>query len=451
MSVLRPGPLPASRDYLALPLSRRAGWTVLLGAMIAIGAFNIDLYLPAFPELQDEFATSAAAVQLTLTGSLVGFAVGQLVIGPLSDAFGRRLPLIVGLALFVLASLAASAAPTVEVLIALRVLQGIGVAGAWVVALAVVDDLFDGVGAARLVARLILVLGVAPVFAPSVGSYVLQITDWRGVFVLLAGLGGALLLVGLVRLPETLPPARRRAAGVRASARTYRVLLADRATVGLVLTAGLFMATLFSYIGGAPFILQELYGLDTQQFALAFAAIGVALVIGTQLTGQLVTRIAPQRLLITGLIGALGASLVLTALVVSTTGGLPGLLLAILVTALFVGIALPTAPAMVLARHGWAAGSAAALLGFIQFTIAGLWAPAFSLFGLRGDLTMAVAMTSATTLALVVYLVVVRPVIMTPPVLDSGRDLAMTADRVAVPALAPVPGSRTHNRKGAPS
>lgn len=312
---------------------------------------------------------------MTLTGSLLGFAVGQLVVGPLSDSFGRRLPLLSGLALFVVASLAAAATPTVEVLIAMRVLQGFGVAGAAVIALAIVNDLFDGVGAARLISRLILVLGVAPVFAPSIGSYMLQITSWRGVFVLLASLGAALLVVGLVRLPETLPTERRRAAGVRTSTRTYRVLLGDRAMVGLMLTAGLSISTLFSYIAGAPFILQELYELDTQQFALAFAALGAALVVGTQITGQLVTRIAPEKLLVAGLSGALGASMLLAALVVTTTGGLPGLLLALLATALFVGVALPTAPAMVLARHGWAAGSASALLGFTRFGIAGLCAP----------------------------------------------------------------------------
>ncbi len=369
-------------------------------------------------------------MQLTLTGSLIGFAVGQLAIGPLSDAVGRRLPLIVGLVLFVLASLAAAAVPTVEVLIALRVLQGIGVAGASVVALAMVNDLFDGVGAARLISRLILVLGVAPVFAPSIGSFVLQITNWRGVFLLLAGIGVLILIVGLVRLPETLPPSRRRAAGLRASSRTYRVLLGDRVMVGLTLTVGLSTSTLFSYIAGAPFVLQELYALDSQQFALAFAAIGAALIVGTQLTGQLVTRIAPQRLMVTGLSGALGGSLVLAVLVVTSTGGVLGFLAALFTTAVFVGIALPTAPAMVLARHGWAAGSASALLGFAQFAIAGFWAPVFGLFGLRGDLSMAVAMISATTLALVVYLVVVRPAVRTPSVVD-GRATLQRPDVIA--------------------
>lgn len=422
MTVLRPGPLPASRDYLSLPASRRTGWTLLLGSMVALSAFNIDLYLPAFPTLQDELATSAARVQLTLTATLVGFAVGQLVIGPLSDAFGRRPPLLAGLTLFLLASIACAVAPTVEVLIALRVLQGIGVAGASVVALAVVNDLFDGAGAGRLFARLILVLGAAPVFAPSIGTYVLQFTSWRGVFVLLAGFGGVLLVVALTRLPETLPPARRQAAGVRATARTYRVLLTDRALLGLVLIAGLVLATAISYVSGAPFVFQELYGLSTQQFALALAAIGTTFVVGTQLTGQLITRTTPQRLQITGLIGALSGSLVLMALVVTTTGGFPALLVALCSTSLFLGITLPNAPAMALARHGWAAGSAAALLGFGQFAIAGLWAPVVGSFGLRADLTIAVAMVSATALALVIHLLVVRPVITRPPLLDHHSD-----------------------------
>lgn len=433
MTVLRSGALPDTRDYLALPLSRRIGWVVLLGSMTALGAMNIDLYLPAFPVVQEDFATSATLVQVTLTGALVGFAVGQLVIGPLSDAIGRRVPLLAGLALFLLASLACAFAPTIEVLIALRVLQGVGVAGAAVVALAVVNDLFDGVGAARLVARLILVLGVMPVLAPSIGSYLLELTSWRGLFVLLAVVGAVLAVAASVLLPETLPPARRRPTGVRATARTYRVMLSDRATLGLVLTAGLAISAVFSYIAGAPFVLQEIYGLDAQGFALAFALVGACLVIGTQLTGQLVTSIPAQRLLLIGLTGGMVGSVAVLVLVVTGVGGLAALLVALSVVTVFVGVALPSAASMVLSRHTWAAGSASALLGFTQFGLAGIWAPTFGLFGLRDDLTMGLAMTLAMGAALVLHVALVRTALATPPVLP------LHADDQASPAAAPVP------------
>lgn len=432
-------PLPPTRDYLALPVGRRAGWVLLLGSMTAIGALTIDLYLPAFPTLARELDTSAARVQLTLTGTLAGLALGQLVVGPLSDALGRRRPLLAGLALHLLASLACVVAPSIGVLGALRVLQGVGVAAASVVALAVVRDLFDGGGAARLVSRLVLVIGVAPVLAPSIGSFLLGVTGWRGIFALLAAIAGTLFLLAATRLPETLPPALRRPVGARATLGTYRVLLGDRAMLGLVLTAGLTISALFSYVSGAPFVLQELYGLDAQQFALVFAAIGGSLVVGTQTTGQLVSRVAPQKLLLTGLSGGLVGGLLLLTLVATGTGGLLGVVLPLCLTTLFVGVAMPSTPSLVLARHGWAAGSAAALLGCAQFGIGAAVAPVVGLVGLRGDLGMALAITGALAAALVVLLVVVRPVLSAPPVLPPGAGpdpQPPTAEPVAVRAAA---------------
>ena len=425
---------PSTRDYLALPLRQRASWVVLLGSMTAVTALTIDLYLPAFPTLQDELATSAARVQLTLTGTLVGLALGQLVVGPLSDALGRRRPLVAGLALHLVASLACAVAPSIAVLGVLRVLQGVGCAAASVVALAVVRDLFDGAGGARLVSRLVLVIGVAPVLAPSVGSYLLAVTSWRGIFVLLAVIAAALWVAALLWLPETLPPALRRPVGVRSSARTYRSLLGDRATLGLVVTAGLTISALFSYVSAAPFVLQELYGLDAQDFALVFAVIGASLVVGTQTTGQLVSRVAPQRLLVTGLVGGLAGALVITALVVTDTGGLAALVVALCATTLFTGVAMPSSPSLVLSRHAWAAGSAAALLGFAQFGIGGAVAPVVGLSGLRGDLAMALAMAAALATALVVHLLVVRPVLNDPPRLRGASSVPPrpAAARVAV-------------------
>ncbi len=198
---------------------------LVLGALVALGPLTIDLYLPALPSIADDLITTPAAVQLTLTGTLLGLAAGQLVVGPLSDALGRRLPLLAGIAVHVLASLLCVFAPTVGVLGGLRVLQGFGAAAASVTAMAVVGDLYRGRTASRVLSRLMLVLGVAPVLAPTLGGEVLRLTDWRGVFVVLAVAGVALGVLGAVALTETLPAERRRSARVGSTLRAYRTLL----------------------------------------------------------------------------------------------------------------------------------------------------------------------------------------------------------------------------------
>src|SRR6185369_8551343 len=206
---------------------------------IALGPLTIDMYLPALPRIVDDLQTTSAAVQLTLTGTLVGLALGQLLVGPLSDTFGRRRPLIVGVGVHVLASLLCLVAPNVAVLGGLRVLQGVGAAAASVVTMAIVRDLFVGRAAATLFSR--LMLGVAPVLAPTIGGEVLRFTSWRGVFVVLAVLGVMLVVVAARAVPETLPAVRRRPLGVCNTLRTYRGLLRDRTFLGLVLVAGLAM------------------------------------------------------------------------------------------------------------------------------------------------------------------------------------------------------------------
>ena len=212
---------------------------IVLGSLIALGPLTIDMYLPAFPALADELNASDSAVQLTLTGMLVGLAVGQLVIGPLSDALGRRRPLLTGLAVHVVASLLCALAPNIYVLSAVRVLQGFAGAAISVVALATVRDLFTGVAVARTMSRLMLVIGLAPIVAPSIGGFILQVTDWRGIFVVLAAAALVLMGVAFFGLRETLPVERRRSARPGATLRTYRSLLADRTFVALVLVAGL--------------------------------------------------------------------------------------------------------------------------------------------------------------------------------------------------------------------
>ncbi|MGC4867588.1 multidrug effflux MFS transporter [Micromonospora sp. DT53] len=385
---------------------QRAQLVLVLGALIAIGPLTIDMYLPALPAITAGLQTTETAVQLTLTGTLVGLALGQLLIGPLSDVVGRRVPLLAGLAAHIVASVLCVFAPNIAVLGGLRVLQGLGVAAATVVATAVVRDLFSGASFARIFSRLMLVMGLAPILAPTLGSGLLGWTDWRGVFAALAVLGALLIVVAALRLPETLPVARRRHGGVSATLRDYRGLLNDRAFVGLVLVAGLAMAALFAYVSGSSFVLQQEYGLDEQQFGIAFGAGAVGLIGGTQFNVRLLRRYTPQQILVSALIAGTAAGLLLVMFAATGFGGLGTLLAALWLVLAAAGLALPNAPALAMSRHSEAAGTAAALLGAVQFGIGAVSAPLAGLFG-TGSVPMAIVIAGGMAAALIVMLFVV--------------------------------------------
>src|SRR3954466_11429274 len=262
-------PSPSSLPAATAPTFRLV---LLLGVLVALGPFTIDMYLPALPVIGPDLGSTPAAIQLTLTGTLVGVAVGQLVIGPLSDALGRRRPLVAGVAVHVVASLLCVVAPSVTVLGVLRGFQGFGAAAASVIGMAVVRDLFSGRAAAALFSRLMLVIGASPVLAPTVGGEVLRWSTWRGVFAVLALLGTGVLAMAARSLPETRPSHRRRDADGAGAIGTYVVLLGDRAFAGLALVGGLVMASLFGYVSGSTFVFQDQFGLSQQQFALVFGS-----------------------------------------------------------------------------------------------------------------------------------------------------------------------------------
>ncbi|MFD0747225.1 multidrug effflux MFS transporter [Phytohabitans flavus] len=352
--------------------------------------------------------TTETTVQLTLTGTLIGLALGQLVIGPLSDAYGRRAPLIAGLALHVAASVLCVVAPNIEVLGALRLLQGLGVAASSVVALAVVRDLFSGTAFASLLSQLMLVMGAAPILAPTLGGALLRWTEWRGVFVALAAFGVVLLAVAALRLPETLPPERRRPAGVASTLRGLGQLAKDRTFVGLVFVAGLSMAALFAYVAGSSFVMQDEFGLSEQEFAIAFGLGAVGLITASQLNVRLLRRYSPQRILVGALATGTAGGVVLLVFAATGVGGLGTLLASLWLVLSAAGLALPNAPALAMTRHGEAAGTAAALLGAVQFGVGAVAAPAVGLLG-NGGVAMAVVVLAGMAGATAVLLGVVRP------------------------------------------
>ncbi|ONI72545.1 Bcr/CflA family drug resistance efflux transporter [Kribbella sp. ALI-6-A] len=379
-----------------------------LGFIVALGPLTIDLYLPALPSITTDLAASETAIQFTLTGTFAGLALGQLLVGPLSDTIGRRRPLIAGAGLHVLASVLCAVSPNVEMLSVFRVLQGVGAAAGSVVALAIVRDLYVGRAAATLLSRLMLVIGVAPVFAPTVGGALLVALPWQGLFVVLAALGVLLMVLVALTLPETLPPSARRPFGPAQLARTAGQLVRDRVFVGLTLVAGLAMTGVFGYVAGASFVFQEQFGVSSQTFGLLFGVGGLLLIAATQLNPVLLKRWEPEQVLTAGAVLAAlaGVALLLTATL--SLGGLVGILVPVWAALFAASLALPNAPALALSRHGEAAGTAAALLGAVQFGIGAVAAPLVGALG-TDAVAMAVVMSVGLALSLVTLLVVVRP------------------------------------------
>jgi DHA1 family bicyclomycin/chloramphenicol resistance-like MFS transporter len=380
---------------------------LILGSIIAVAPLTIDMYLPAFPSIGADLRADATSVQLTLTGTLLGLAIGQLLIGPLADAFGRRRPLLYGMGVHVVSSLLCLVAPNVVVLGGLRVLQGLGAAAATVVAAAVVRDLASGVAAAKLFSRLILVLGAAPILAPSLGSQVLRLAEWRGIFVVLAIFGVAIGVTAALTLPETLPPERRQRPDVPTMLRSYRTILRDRTFVGLVLVGSLGMGAIFSYVGGSSFVMQTQYGLSEQQFGIVFGLGAIGLIGAAQLNVRLLNHYTPRQIILGALAVACVGMLALLVTAAAHLGGLVGLVIPLWLALTGIGLANPNASAMALSRHGEAAGTAAAISGLLQFGIGAITAPLVGALGATG-LAMAAVMAAAIFGALASILFIVR-------------------------------------------
>ncbi|HYP93382.1 MAG TPA: multidrug effflux MFS transporter [Mycobacterium sp.] len=397
----------------------------VLGALVALGPLTIDMYLPALPKIADDLSVSSSVAQLTLTGTLAGLALGQLIVGPLSDSLGRRRPLMAGIVLHMLASLVCLFAPNIAVLGVARGLQGMGAAAAMVVAIAVVGDLYADSVAATVMSRLMLVLGVAPVVAPSLGAAVLLKASWHWVFAALVVLAGGLLLLAALALPETLPASHRRPLKVRSIAATYVEVIRDVRFVMLVLVAALAMSGLFAYIAGASFVLQGHYGLDQQAFALVFGAGAVALIGATQFNVVLLRRFAPQSIVVWALVAASLAGVVFVGLSYEHIGGLPGFVVPIWAILAAMGLVIPNAPAVALSRHPDAAGTAAALLGAAQFGFGAAVAPLVGVLG-NNEIALALVMTAGMVIALLALLAVGVPA-------TEGKD-DVTGDAVAEPA-----------------
>ncbi|MFE7195328.1 multidrug effflux MFS transporter [Microbacterium oxydans] len=395
----------------AISLGRRTLYIILLGALTALGPFTIDLYLPAFPVLEEDFQTTAAAIQLTLTGTMIGFALGQLVVGPLSDKVGRRVPLIAVTALHVLASVGAAFAPDLALLSVARVLMGIGAAAGGVVAMAIVRDLFGGRRLVVMLSRLALVSGVAPVIAPLIGSWLLTLMPWRGIFGVLAAYGIVMLLSTILFIPETLPVARRQDRGGATMLQRYRSVLSDRVFLGVLVIGGMTFSGLFSYLSASPFLFQVTHGLDAQQYGLLFAVNSLGVVVGVQTASRLAARFGPQWVMAYSTAVLLIAA---TAIIVTDQLGLGlwGTVIPLFVFMTACGFTFPNVQVLALDRHGKAAGTAASIIGATNFGVAGLISPVVGWLSHDAGITattMASVMVGCAAIGILSLWFVVRP------------------------------------------
>jgi len=375
----------------------------VLGSVSAIGPAAMDAYLPGLPELARDFGVSPSAAQVTVTTYLLGLALGQLLSGPLSDVHGRRRPLVAGMAVFTVTTLACSLAPSLYVLAGMRLVQGTAAAVGVAVGRAIVRDLYAGAAGARYLSRLMMVIGLAPILAPIVGGQLLRFTSWRGVFVALAVLGLALTAIGARLLPETLPRERRRAAGLGITLRTFAQLLADPRFVGFVLIVGLGGGAMIGYVAGSSFVLQDVYGASPQLYGVLFGLNAVFLVAGAQVNAHLLATRSPRSLLRVGLVMLVVAGVALVVIVSLPKAGLATVMAPLMLQMASWSFVQANALALALTDHPAVAGTAAALLGVSQYAFGAFTAPLVGLGGSDTALPMALVIAACAVGAAVAF------------------------------------------------
>lgn len=360
-------PVPESVES---PVSRPSVLTLVLvlGALTALGPATIDMYLPSLPAIQQELGASPSLVQLTLAAYFIGLALGQLVYGPMSDRFGRKRPLYAGLGLYVAASIGCALAPTIHALVALRFVQALGGAAGQVIPRAVVRDLHVGAAAARTLALLMLVMGVAPILAPLVGGAILLVSSFRAIFVLLAVLGVACLLLMVFALPET--SRTRTPLDVAVITKNLGEVLRDRRFTAHSLTAAFAWAGMFAYISGSPFVLIQLFGVSPQHYGWIFGTNAFALVLGTQIGHRLLRRFTPGAVVSAATPFLLVAGGGLVFVTVANVGGVTSVCAGLLMYLGTIGFIAPNATALAMDDQGGRAGLASAAFGAMQLGIA---------------------------------------------------------------------------------
>jgi DHA1 family bicyclomycin/chloramphenicol resistance-like MFS transporter len=376
-------------------------FALIIGLLGAVGPFAIDMYLPALPTVAADLGASTQAVQLTLSAFFLAFGASQLVYGPLSDLMGRRPPLLIGLGVFLAGTLGCAFAPTIEALVAARVLQGLGAATVMVVPRAVIRDLHSGPEATRLMALVMLVISVSPMLAPLAGSGVMAIAGWRWIFGALAIAAVAGIALTLFALPETLAPEDRAPLRPAALARGARRLLSDRDFMGLTLVGGFGMASFFVFIASAAFVYVETFGLSPTGFSIAFAVNSIGFFAASQAAAGLGRRYGMSRVTLTATTAFAATTAALFALTLAGFGSLPVIVGMLLLANAFMGFVIPTTMVMALDPHPDIAGLASSLGGTLQMLAGGLAIAMAGPFldGTAAPMTGAIAVCAALSAA----------------------------------------------------
>jgi DHA1 family bicyclomycin/chloramphenicol resistance-like MFS transporter len=363
---------------------RRLLFIAALGMLQAIWPLTMDLYLPAFPQVREDLATSPAFVQFTLTGAFVGMAIGQLVIGPISDAVGRTRPLATALVVYFLATVSCALAPSIEWLIVSRSAQGLGAAGCAVISIAIVRDTVSGPAMLRYIANLSVISGFFVVLSPALGAQLLTVVDWRGLFWVLVAYGG--LLVGLAFAvflrSETNPPEKRALRGGATVRDDYRELLGSPAFRAVVVGGGLMFAGMMTYMASSAFIFQGVYGLTPTEYAIAFGGHGALMIVGAQVSARLSRRFSPRLIVLIGMSALVGSVVaLLLSVLLLPSAGFVGFLVPLLFFTTSFGLIGPAMQAFALEPHGMRAGTAASMLGASNMVFAAVSSPIAGFFG----------------------------------------------------------------------
>jgi DHA1 family bicyclomycin/chloramphenicol resistance-like MFS transporter len=389
-------------------LSGMPGWLVLLGALTALGPLSIDMYLPGFPSMAESLHASRGAVERTLAVFFIGLALGQLIGGPVSDRFGRKPPLYAGLALYCIASLGCAQTDSIAMLTGWRFLQAFGGSFGMVISRAVIRDRTTLQESARAFSLLMLVMGLAPILAPMIGSALLQWTGWRGIFLALAAFSAACGLAVHWTMSESLSPAHVRPLSLGHVLRGYGALLRHPQFMAYALSGSVALAGMFAYVAGSPYVLIQYYGVSPGAYGALFGLNAIGLIGAAQINARLLRRRATNDVLNLSIWGPVLPMLVALGLVLSGNDTLPSFMACLFCFTSSIGFIGPNAAAIALSGQGEHAGAASALLGAIQFSLGTLAGATLSIWHHPSPLPLAGVMAGCGASACVVYLLFAR-------------------------------------------
>lgn len=380
---------------------------LILAAFSALGPFTVDMYLASLPQIMSFFETSATMIQASLTASLLGLGLGQLVMGPLSDKYGRRMPLLISMIIYIVASITCAFVPNIESFIVLRFIQGGAASAGLVISGAIARDKYSGVELTKFISMLTMISNVAPLVSPNAGSAVTSFSSWVGVFVFLGLLG--LLLTGITTwgLVESLPVKHRVTGNFRAVMKTYNRLFRDRKFMGYALVNGILFAGVFAFVAGTPFIYQNIFKLPPHLFSILFAMNGLAIMMGSQVVKRVAGRLTERRIFRIGLLLSLISSTAILIAVLSM-GSLWALFISTFSFAVSIGIIGPVSFTLAMGSHGQIAGSASAVLGTFKYALGAVVSPLVGIAGENSAIPFGIIIFTTSVLAIVSYIVFIK-------------------------------------------